>query len=331
MHARECVHCAAPLPDAPAEARVTCPYCGTVNEATVAVRVPEALRAPAPSAEASAEDRREALKEALKEELHERLDQAFAHRHDPPPESPAPLPGRRRGRGCGCGFCLLPVIIGVLVFNALRRQLPQASGGNVIQQMAHSLGLKVKPADLAGLQDHQWVDLDVAQPLAWYALDPAAKLPWARSLALQWAPDARLSEVEVQRLGPDGYLALNRDSLANVIYTFESRDKVRQSLQERARQTGDIQHGLRIRLSHAGIAAQPLYGFAPDLPPPEVPALQAMPLLMGTVLQAQRLPEQPAYNAALRPRPNGDWAWTLTPIASRGSATIRASDGKLYK
>ena len=176
MHALTCVKCAAPLREGPEEASVTCPYCGTINEPTMAR--PTALQ----SMLQAEETKREAVSEVkaeVKVELKEELEQAMA-RQMPPRPAPIP-PSRSRRRGSACGCCLFPLIAAGLILFAFLQRNPGSRPIELASTMLHAVGMKAKPADLGKLQDHQWVGLELVLPLDWAALDPAPGSPGSKS------------------------------------------------------------------------------------------------------------------------------------------------------
>lgn len=322
MPTLECRHCGAPLPESAASGPVTCPYCQTVNEPTVAIPRPKTL---------SIADQEKAFKEAVKEELDQRLARQDAESHKDSHPS-------RKSSNDGDGF--LASLKSALVSFAW---IAFILGGALIWsyfEHPHQLALLYKqtvgggltPKDLANSQDHGIVTLKVSPPAeGWKAFDPGLDWPWVLSQAQAWAPDARLRLLQITRVRSDGTVDLQDDANAIVEAIFDSHEAQARSAATGAHSHAEVNTGLVIRLAHSKVQAQLKWGEAPE---PLHPVCETIPLArLFTALQtAHRLPDTPLFTGRLTWNASHGWAWAFQSIATaQHTPSVRAVDGAIIR
>ncbi|HJW08772.1 MAG TPA: hypothetical protein VJ483_04010 [Holophagaceae bacterium] len=323
MHARECIKCAAPLPEGPEDQPFTCPYCGTVNEPTVARPTPLAAMLE------KEEVKREAIKEAkaeLKEQWAERA--GAAPTALPPGALPPGFATRavRRAGARGLGCCCGPTLAAGILLIALSASAPEGDRLRNLRELGHLAGLKLKPEGLATFHDQQRVVLDTPAPPG--PFDPGRQSDWALDLALRWSPGARLTGIRAVRVRGDGTVD-PADPRAETTFVFESIDKAHESLAHEARTPAEIIHGLTLRVVQGRVEARLAFGPAPKALPPSITTLP-LGALLDKARSSGRLPDEPVYQATLSVD-NGQPLWRLESIGTPASVHVRASDGRLLR
>ncbi|HJW44650.1 MAG TPA: hypothetical protein VJ463_09340 [Geothrix sp.] len=318
MHALECVKCAAPLPTGPEDVPITCPYCGTVNEPTVAKPTP--LQAMLQQEEIKHEAVQEAKAELKMEWTAAMAGQRLAG------AGPAAPARRIVVRGCGrsCGCCLGPALVGGILVAALVANAPSWDRLRNVREILHLAGVKLKPEDLATFHDQQRVVLDLAPPAK---LDPGAGTAWALDLARRWAPDARLTGVRAVRVRRDGTVD-PADARAETTFVFESAAKVQESLAKEARSSAEVIHGLTLRVAQGRVEARLAFG------PNNKGSASASTLPLAQLLEhartTGRLPDQPVYQASLYLE-GATPIWRVEALAPPASVYLRATDGRILR
>ena len=301
MSARRCAGCGGPLPQTPVETRqITCSFCGIVNDL-------------APSA----------------------APQPFVVNVDIGDVGKvASSVSRTITWIVLLSVAAVLIGVGVVLFVALRpaRDAIQTATGQAKRIAARQQTIEPRELETAG--ESGWREVKAAAPVGeWNGFDPVANLEWATALARGWAPDARLTRIDLTRVSAAGTLdlAAGADDVAG--YRFVSPAKVEEwnriaDTQASAR----VGYELMIKAAQRKVTAYLNRGrpSSRDLPPPQVDALRLGEAIMAAK-RGRGFVEYPFYNAYMVYLEREGWVWYLQSLSQREALPrVRARDGAVY-
>jgi len=169
-------------------------------------------------------------------------------------------------------------------------------------------------------------------PGGWTSFDAVAAIPWASEIAQAWAPDARLTRIDLGLIAGDGTADLNGDRQDTVGYRFVSPARIAQwSRIADTDANAAAAYELFLRLGRGQAVVYVHSGRPPDEPPP--PALDGLPLreLMTTARQSKRFPAHPFYTGFLIHNDRSGWIWIFQSLSRRDNIPqVRARDAAVY-
>jgi hypothetical protein len=313
--ARRCAGCGGPLPDtAPGVTSITCQFCGIVNDLPA-----------------------DASKPAV---VHIDIGKATAQ-------------VGRTVRWVGLAVvAMVGVGIAVPVWLAMR---PVATAINEVRtavgevekhtpvrtppvvpsrSTASARAKPIAPADLATVSGGGWREVDApAPPGGWATIDPVRGMEWAMSIARGWAPDARLTRVDVERVSAAGVADVSTAPDEAVGYRFVSPARIveweKRAERELKAETG---YELMMRAVAGKLTANVIVGRPPKR---ELPARAPDSLPLADVLararKTGRFADYPFYSGYLIYLEREGWVWYLNSLSRRESIPrVRARDGAVY-
>lgn len=187
--------------------------------------------------------------------------------------------------------------------------------------------------DLAATGDNGWRPIAAeAPPGGWQAFDPVAGASWATSLAHDWAPDAALTRIDVERVAASGMVNLAGGPDDLVRYRFVSPQRI--ARQAEAAETGartEAPFGLFLQAAQQRVTASLQRG----RPPQDAETRPMLSLPLPDVLSRARgqkaFEDHPFYSGYVIPLNREGWVWYFTPLARQASLPrVRARDGRVY-
>ncbi len=320
VQARRCEGCGSPLPEAPVNARtITCEFCGVVHDVS-ASGLSSAAAAPGVSARAQ-------VRPAVR-----------------PQVAPAGGPGVRpavRPAAKGSFFAVFAIFAAVAVTTAVvvwswHRMLPMLGA---IDEMNRNAGRTPVPTatlamrDLPTLAEPTYRALIApAPPTGWTGFDPVVGVAWASEIARAWAPDARLTRIDLGPIASDGSADLTADREEVVGYRFASPARIAQWQQIADRQadaTSPFELFIRVAGKQVGVYVHN------GRPPSEAlpPTLDSLPLrdVLAHVRRSGRFPDRPFYTGFLIHESRIGWVWTFQSLSGHDTVPIvRARDAAVY-
>jgi hypothetical protein len=293
---RRCGGCGGPLSEAADErGTITCSFCGMVNE----------VSAPAPQPIIITMDSRRRIVR----------------------------PGGGIALAISIAIMVMVAGVGFVVYRAVR---PAAGVLEVVSREALRARELTRPlalTELPTLNERGQRQVNAPPPPGgWKAFDPVAGIPWANEIALAWAPDARLTRIDLGLIAGDGTADLTGDRQDTVGYRFVSPSRIAQwSKIADSDVNAAAAYELFLRLGRGQAVVYVHSGRPPDDPPP--PALDALPLreLLTTVRQNKRFPVHPFYEGFLIHTARTGWIWYFQSLSRRDTIPqVRARDGAVY-
>jgi hypothetical protein len=297
VHARRCEGCGGPLPEAPANSpTITCDFCGVVHEITSSAPIVVAAGA-----------------------------------------------GRvaSRPQGKDAAFAVLVIVAAVIVTTALVfagfRRLQPALG--TIDTMNRNAGRTPVPTatlalrDLPTLSERAYRQLIApAPPGGWTGYDPVVGAAWAGEIARAWAPDARLTRIDLALIASDGSADLTTDRQDTVGYRFSSPERIARWEHIADREAdASVPYELLIRVAGRQVRVYVHSGRPPAEALP--PALDSLPLrdVLTHARQSARFPNRPFYTGYLIHEGRIGWVWIFQSLSGRDNVPIvRARDAAVY-
>jgi hypothetical protein len=187
-----------------------------------------------------------------------------------------------------------------------------------------------KPSDLKDPKNGGWLPLDVAPPAKGYAaFEAVANLPWALAIAQQWAPDARLERIDVDRLRPDGTLNAQDDPESRTFYRFLSPSLLAEYRRQADLGKTELKTALHLNVKNGGVEALTLSQAPSDNNPvPPYPELLSLPKILEAIDAKGKLPKKPYYNGMMIFSKDWGWYWSLTTLSNQDRIpTVIAKDG----
>jgi hypothetical protein len=290
---RRCGGCGGPLSEAADDrGTITCSFCGMVNEVSAPTPQPIII---------TMDSRRRIVR-----------------------------PGGGVALAISIAIIVMVAGVGVVVYRAIR---PAASGalGVVSREAlrARELTRSLALTELPTLNERGHRQLNVSPPPGgWKAFDPVAGIPWANEIAQAWAPDARLTRIDLGLIAGDGTADLTGDRQDTIGYRFVSPSRIAQWSKIADRDVNaSAAYELFLRLGRGVVVVYVHSGRPPDDPPP--PALDALPLreLLTTARQNKRFPAHPFYTGFLIHSDRMGWIWYFSSLSRRETIPqVRARD-----
>lgn len=293
---RRCGGCGGPLSEAVGDGgTITCSFCGTVNE----------VSAPAP--------------------------QPIVIKVD------AVRPVMRAGAAVavviGVVVSFMVIGAGAIIYQTVR---PASSALTALSKEALRARELTRPLTLTELptlkeRGHRAVNAP-PPPGGWTGFDAVASLPWANDIARAWAPDARLTRIDLGLIAGDGTADLTGDRQDTIGYRFVSPSRIAEWSKIADRDAdAAAAYELFIRLGRGQVVVYVHSGRPPDEPPP--PALDSLPLreLLTQARQNKRFPTHPAYTGFLIHNDRSGWIWYLQSLSRRENIPrVRARDAAVF-
>jgi hypothetical protein len=297
---RRCGGCGGPLSEpANSQGTITCSFCGTVNEVTTPASQPIVIR----------------------------LDSGAGRR--------IIRPGG--GVAFAIGVTIFAIIVGVgaVVYRTAVR--PASSALGVLSREALRARELTRPLALTELptlneRGHRQVNVP-EPPGGWKAFDPVAGLPWAFEIAQAWAPDARLTRIDLGLISGDGVADLTGDRHDTIGYRFVSPSRIAQwaKIADTDVNASAVAYELFVRLGRGMAVVYVHNGRPPNDPPP--PALEGLPLrdLLARARESKRFPAHPFYTGFLLYSDRMGWVWLFSSLSRREDIPrVRARDAAVY-
>jgi hypothetical protein len=261
--------------------------------------------------------------------------------------APAPQPivikvdtGRRIVRpGGGVAFAIgvavfvMVIGVGVVVYRAVR----SASGAlEPVRREALRAREAARPLSLTELptlkeRGHRQVNVP-PPPGGWTTFDPVAGVTWASEIAQAWAPDARLTRIDLGLIAGDGTADLTGDRQDTIGYRFVSPARIAQWARIADSDVNAAPaYELFLRLGRGEVVVYVHSGRPPDDPPP--PALDSLPLrdVLARARQSKGFPQHPLYTGFLIHSDRAGWIWYFQSLSRRDNIPqIRARDAAVY-
>ncbi len=305
VQARRCQGCGSPLPEAPANARtITCEFCGVVHDVSASGVRPQVAPAGRPAVT--------------------------------PAVRPAVRPAAK-----GSFFAVFSIFAAVAVTTAVivwswHRMLPMLGA---IDDMNRNAGRTPVPTATLAMRDLPTLAeptyralITPAPPTGWTGFDPVVGVTWASEIARAWAPDARLTRIDLGLIASDGSADLTADREETVGYRFSSPSRIAQWSRIADREAdATVPFELLIRVAGKQVAVYVHNGRPPSeaLPPP----LDSLPLrdVLTHAHQSGRFPDRPFYTGFLIHETRIGWVWTFQSLSGRDNVPIvRAHDAAVY-
>jgi hypothetical protein len=300
MSARRCAGCGGPLPQTPPETRqITCTFCGIVND--------------------------------------------LAHAGQQPVTINVDVGGAARAASKAGRIIVLVVFAGIaiaLLATAFVLQRAFGPTGDVVKTVTDQARAVVKgglaPADLATASELGWHTVNAPATATGFAqFDPVANLQWAMEIARAWAPDARLTRIDANKLSPAGVVDAKADATASAGYRFESPSRIEEwsKLADRD-STAKAQYELMLKITQGTVTA--LVGRGRPSSSREVPPATAHTQRLGTLIETavkhgKGFVEYPFYNAYMIHLEQEGWVWYFQSLSQRASLPrVRARDGAVF-
>jgi hypothetical protein len=171
-----------------------------------------------------------------------------------------------------------------------------------------------------------------APPAGWTAFDPVVNVAWATDIARAWAPDARLTRIDLALIAANGTADLTTDRPENVGYRFSSPARIEQweRVADRA-PDASAPYELLVRVAQRRVSLYVHSGAPPEDAIP--PAMDSLPLaeVLTRAQKSGRFPHHPLYTGFLMHEARIGWVWTFQSLSRRDSVPIvRARDGAVY-
>lgn len=235
----------------------------------------------------------------------------------------------------GVGLTVLGIGAAVLLLRSPSRA-PRSMAPTIrVNPVAPKKALALE--DLAKLDKSGEFEIEVAPPPGGFAaLDGAAALPWALTIAQRWAADARPTRIDVTRMRPDGTVNASDDAAASVLWRFQSPSRVaafRERANLEASAQGRFELFLSVRSGKVRVqSTETSSAFLRTLD--QVPPFPTVPDLTATLPIASRsaaFPRVPFYSGYLIHLKDEGWCWYLSTLSGEPSIPrVRARDGRLY-
>jgi hypothetical protein len=262
--------------------------------------------------------------------------------------APAPQPiiikldaGRRRvvrpGGGVALAISIAVIVmvsgVGLVVYRAVR---PASGAFEAVSREALRARELTRPLSLTELptlkeRGHRPVNAP-PPPGGWTAFDPVAGVPWASDIARAWAPDARLTRIDLGLIAGDGTADLTGDRQDTIGYRFVSPARIAEWSKIADRDVNAAAaYELFLRLGRGEVVVYVHSGRPPDDPAP--PALDSLPLreLLSQARQSKRFPQHPLYTGFLIHSDRMGWIWYFQSLSRRDDIPrVRARDAAVY-
>lgn len=296
---RKCGGCGGPLSEAVgAGGTITCSFCGTVNEVTAPTAQPQ--------------------------QVVIQVDGVVR-------------PVMRAGAAVAVvvGVVVIFIVIAACVIVYQQTMRPASTALNNLSKEALRARELTRPlllTELPTYKERGQRPVNVAPPPGgWTGFDAVASLPWVNEIALAWAPDARLTRIDLGLIAGDGTADLTGDRQDTVGYRFVSPSRIAQWSKIADRDVdAAAAYELLLRIGRSEAMVYVHSGRPPDDPPP--PALDSLPMreLLTRARQNQRFPTHPFYTGFLIYNDRSGWIWYLQSLSRRESIPqVRARDGAL--
>jgi hypothetical protein len=169
-------------------------------------------------------------------------------------------------------------------------------------------------------------------PGGWTTFDPVAGVPWANEIARAWAPDARLTRIDLGLISGDGTADLRGDRQDTIGYRYVSPARIAQWAKIADSDVNAAPaYELFLRLGRGEAVVYVNSGRPPDDPPP--PALDSLSLrdLLARARQTKRFPQHPLYTGFLIYSDRMGWIWYFQSLSRRDDIPrVRARDAAVY-
>ena len=297
---RKCGGCGGPLSEAVSvDGTITCSFCGTVNEVT----------APAPP----------------RQQVVIKMDGVVR---------PAMRAGAAVAVVVGVVVIFIVIAASVIVYQTVMR--PASSGLNAVSTQAlraRELSRPLLLTELPTYKERGQRPVNAPPPPGgWKGFDAVAALPWVNEIALAWAPDARLTRIDLGLIASDGAADLTGDRQDTVGYRFISPSRIAQWSKIADRDVdAAAAYELLVRIGRSEVMVYVHSGRPPSDPPP--PALDSLPLreLLTQARQNTRFPTHPFYTGFLIYNDRSGWIWYLQSLSRREMIPqVRARDAAVY-
>jgi hypothetical protein len=247
--------------------------------------------------------------------------------------------GRRIIRpGGGVRFAISMAVIvmvagvGMVVYQAIR---PVSGALDASRREALRMREATRPLSLTELPTYKergQRQVNASPPGGWKAFDPVAGVPWAMEIAQAWAPDARLTRIDLGLIAGDGTADLTGDRQDTIGYRFVSPSRIAQWAKiADSDVNAAAAYELFLRLGQGQAVVYVHSGRPPDDPPP--PALEALPLrdVLARARQNKRFPSHPAYTGFMIHSDRSGWIWYFASLSRRDTIPqVRARDAAVY-
>ncbi len=192
----------------------------------------------------------------------------------------------------------------------------------------------IAPAELATTTGGGWREISTAPPPdEWHAIEPVRTIAWATTIARAWAPDARLTRVDVARVSGAGVADATGSPNEAVGFRFVSPARI---VDWETRAASDLKaeaaYELMMQLHGGKVAALVVNGRpprreAPPRPPDSLPVGE----VIGRAKKTGRFADLPFYAGYLIHLEREGWVWYLNGLARRESLPrVWARDGAVY-
>jgi hypothetical protein len=230
--------------------------------------------------------------------------------------------------GCVVIICFAGLLVGLIVWIA---GCPRQPGKMASSSSAPKAKILFKPSELRDPSSRGWMPLEVAPPAKGYAaFEAVANLPWALAIAQQWAPDARLERIDVDRLRPDGTLNTQDDPESRAFYRFLSPSLLAEYRRQADLGKTELKTSLHLNVKMGGVEAASFPQAPGDDPVPPYPELLPMPKILEAIDAKGQLPQKPYYNGMMIFSKNWGWYWSLATLSNQDRIPIvTAKDGAL--
>ena len=313
--ARRCAGCGGPLPDTPpAVTSITCQFCGIVNDIPSDGSKPVVVHVDVAKAVAHAGRGLKILLAVI-------------------------LVSTAVGIAVPVWLATRPVVTAVNDIRAaikdVEKATPARPGLPTFPRAATpARATPLPPADLATVVGGGWREVDVTPPPGgWNAVDPVAGIEWATAIARAWAPDARLTRVDVSRVTSTGIVDASTSPDDSVGYRFTSPARIAEWEKRAERElNAEVAYQLMMRVVGGNLTANVIRGRPPTRDrAPQPPGSLSLTEVIRRAQKSGRFAEYPFYSGYLIYSEHEGWVWYLSSLARRESLPrIRARDGAVY-
>jgi hypothetical protein len=220
--------------------------------------------------------------------------------------------------------------IGVAIFHAVR---PATGALDALNAKMRDATRTLSLSELSKLSERGYRQVEASEPPGgWTAFDPVAGIPWISEVARAWAPDARLTRIDLALIAANGTADLTSDRQDIVGYRFSSPARIAEWERIADREVNaSVPYELMVRVAQRKIMVYVHSGKPPQEALP--PVLEGLPLhdLLTRARQNSKFPEHPFYSGFLIHLDRMGWVWRFQSLSQRDSIPwIRAKDAAVY-